>query len=324
MDRQSEIRLVQQMVGGLGPRPAISQILTPRLSLPPEEFALEDAIIIIADRESMAGHTIAAGTSGKIKQVHGEYVQVDFDGHPELRQIDRADCSSLRRIVDVERGHLSLDEIRSDPSRESGHRQVFGSGILQKLKDLWAAKAIRSHDVIMACTLPEQPGRWKPAYVKFHHRACALHAVAGFFYLRQRSLPTWLQNFKQIPSEYYGALTTGEMMAQGLAKSACLEYGRVGVNWLGTVLAVQERGAAFGETVAGCLQLLAPPFQRARFTRTECSAQIFHGSFDFFLNRHGCGEGERAHNLQSQLASFTADLSWECVARDHQIGRSLR
>ena len=78
MDRQSEIRRVQQVVGGLGPRPAISQILTPRLSLPLEEFALEDAIIIIADRESMAGHTIVAGTSGKIKQVHGEYVQVDL------------------------------------------------------------------------------------------------------------------------------------------------------------------------------------------------------------------------------------------------------
>ena len=48
---------------------------------------------------------------------------------------------------DADAKTVSLDQLRADPSRESGHRAVFGGGLVKKVRDLVGAASLRPHDV---------------------------------------------------------------------------------------------------------------------------------------------------------------------------------
>ena len=69
-----------------------------------------------------------------------------------------------------------------------------------------------------------------------------------------------MKAFKQIPAHHEGDVSTAEMMARGMAKCASQEHGVVKLNYIETLLAVQQRGSSFGDTVAERVQALAPEY----------------------------------------------------------------
>ncbi len=217
-------------------------------------------VVLTTAATSKIGTAIDEGLVGTVKEILSDgAVKMDFDHMEKLVVLEGNQSQSLRCLescVDV----VSLPQLRADPSRDSGHRCAYTGGILQKLRDLCTAKGLRAHDTARLCELSDQPRNAKPAYVKFHYRGCALHAMAGFHFERALPLPPWFHCFKAIPAVHAGTLTTTAMMAEGLAASASLEHGVVRISWIETVLAVQNRGDQFGVSLAERLHIIAPEY----------------------------------------------------------------
>ena len=81
----------------------------------------------------------------------------------------------------VEQSLLSLPMSTRD---DVGHREVSFTGVAQKSDVLCLQRQWREYDVADICSL--QGGQL--FYVKFHHRALALHLILSYHYLSKRSV----------------------------------------------------------------------------------------------------------------------------------------
>ena len=143
------------------------------------------------------------------------------------------------------KGHVSLDALRADVSRESGYRAATAPGLQKKMKDFVLAGRLHDWDIAILCQAAEQPERpegWKPMYFKFHYRGVAMHALAYSFYARKLDLSAFLVDmFKRIPFEWKGSVTKVERVSRGVAIGASMmKHSTINYSWVDTILQIYQ------------------------------------------------------------------------------------
>jgi hypothetical protein len=112
--------------------------------------------------------------------------------------------------------------------------------------------------VLLATKVVEGQEHFKPAYVKFHHRGAALHAIAAYHWKHGLALPLWFVKFGTLKAKWEGELSQADLVALGLAAAASLQHGTVKILWYESVLLAQRRGAAFSLKMASKLAAVCP------------------------------------------------------------------
>ena len=178
---------------------------------------------------------------------------------------------SLSSVPDMVSGtETSLLYLPASCGRDSGYRDVKPEGLKKKMRDLTVAKALRTWDIAVVCSVPEIESATeasaneasaivaasaneasaivaeaekthrehihsikKNRFVDFHHRACAMHFLAYSFWDRGQELPTWFRQLAgKIPVENRGKLSQLEWRCSGLGQAADQQYGQVRLSWL--------------------------------------------------------------------------------------------
>ena len=133
------------------------------------------------------------GNDGLQRALSG--LDTDRDYHAWLSEQLGQSTEAVEWGAENKEGHVSLDALRADVSRESGYRAATAPGLKKKMKDFVLAGRLRDWDIAILCQAAEQPERpegWKPMYFKFHYRGNAMHSLAYSFYARKLDLSAFL------------------------------------------------------------------------------------------------------------------------------------
>ncbi len=185
-----------------------------------------------------------------------------------LKQLDIEDSEeiALALAAGAAAGQATVNatNLPADLSRAVGHRAVMMGGLRQKMKDLILAQVWREWDVAEMCRITDNDNPdGKLIYVKFHHRAAALHAILALYRERGESLPSWLQRMAQgISVKYLGLVQKEDAFARGLAASASMQEGAVRLNWVEIVLQVLAHGDSFGTALQAKVFAVCPEYAK--------------------------------------------------------------
>lgn len=117
------------------------------------------------------------------------------------------------------------------------------AGLRAKVEHICLAGQWREHDLaIVGNVVEDQPSKLQaPAYIKFHHRGCAVHAACCYFYQKKVDLPDWLQLMAaKIPTKHIGDVDRLKLISSGLANTASLTLGTIKISWIEIVAAVRS------------------------------------------------------------------------------------
>lgn len=131
----------------------------------------------------------------------------------------------------------TLRDLPYDVTRATGTRCVA----FDAMKDLMFRYALqtewREYDIVHVCRLEDAKTIY---YLKFHHRACALHAVFMLYYVEKRSPAAHLvQMASSISSRFAGSLPRMQACAQGLIKTVAMNQA-IKLSWLDVVMNIVE------------------------------------------------------------------------------------
>ena len=244
----------------------------------PDNIQTGDHIIVLEDHvpgvdEGTAGGgetagTIRAGAEGVVQECAADgrdaYL-IKFIGINLPQWINKS--SPIVRKTHIENGgHINLADICADPSNESGYRTVRACALRRKVADFIAQAKPAEHDQVEVCTLDGKPYRRLAVLYRFHHRACALHATALYFYQHNMDIPEWLKAFQALPVVDRGSMRPEDLIAAGLARGARLEHGIVKMNWVELVLLVKSKGGDFGDSIRERLFKVCPDYASKVFS----------------------------------------------------------
>ena len=145
--------------------------------------------------------------------------------------------SDMEYAYDAGAAEVSLLHVPASLGREVGCRLVFPVGLRQKATDLSIAREWRPWDVVELCRLKETGNLF---FIKFHHRAAAIHVTAYYYMQSGSNLPPWLLNMcKTIPMKWHGTMDKAPALATAYSRSASLHHGTVELSWLDIICQVK-------------------------------------------------------------------------------------
>ena len=154
----------------------------------------------------------------------------------------------------------ALHHLRADFSNKSGYRAVNPANLLRKMRDIVRSKAWREWDIAKLARVPEldkaeEKPDPRPRYLDFHHRGCALHAIAFSFMKRGMDLPDWAKGLvRTIRVKWEGDMQKVAYLGEGYGGAISMQYGALKVTWLDIVLQMVDDSSMSIESGGGSLQ----------------------------------------------------------------------
>ena len=123
----------------------------------------------------------------------------------------------------------SLLALPMSTNDDVGHREIGLDGLTRKCHTLCLQGKWREYDEADMCILEENSIIF---FVKFHHRALALHLIFLFHYLSKRPVPAeFIEMGQKMKVKFRGALSRVEAASIGYSLSFSLDAG-IKLNWI--------------------------------------------------------------------------------------------